>query len=173
MVSRSFGVQEPFTASVSIRTEAEAEAIFPASTFCRSMALKLPSPPSETTASIMPNWSASLSSNTELPPLLNDCILISSALKSVGFNTTRTPLLNVRTVVPKAPCSVFTTLPGCGSSAISGSLETLSTYGSSFSFLISPSHCLISASVGYFISGLSGQNRLITMLLSLTSPWNT
>ena len=172
MVSKSLGAQLPFTASVRVRTEAEVEATFPANTLGNSIALNLPHPPNPTTRSIIPNCIASLSSNKELPPLLNDCILISSALKVVGFKTTRTPLLRVSTLESKMPFSVFTTLPPFSSSLISGSLETLSAYGSSFSFFTSLRTFCISASVGSFTPDLSGKKRPTTMLLSVTNVWN-
>ena len=119
------------------------------------------------------NWRASFSSNKDVPPRLNEDILISSALKFVDFRITRTPLFRVRMVDSKGPFSVFMTLPPLGVSFIRGSFETLSTYASSFSAFTSASTFLISASVGSFTPGLSGQNRLTTVLLSVTNDFSS
>ena len=82
---------------------------------------------------------------------------------------TLTPLDSVSIVVPKIS-SFFsdTILPPFGASFIKGSLETLSTYGVSFSDFTAFRRFLIASSVGSFKPSFSGPNRATTWLLSVT-----
>ena len=108
--------------------EGEQETFFPANTLFRSVAEKLPAPPSVMTSLNTFRLSISFAPNKVLPPGLVAVIRISSFLKSVCFSTTLIPLSSVRTVAPNSG-SVFISLifPGAGSSGISGSLETVSS----------------------------------------------
>ena len=102
---------------------------FPASFFPSSMASNVATPP-RPTASVASDPSTKSASVTRLvPPGLDPWMITSSALKSVGFTTTRIPFVSFQSVTFSTE-SVFssTTRPVGGAVATSGASETVSVH---------------------------------------------